>query len=160
MTQAMKKIGLLTLIAVMCASSAAVAEKGGRGKSKHDKHKWEDSDRHHDRRGHDDDDVRIIIGGGDRVIIREYISERYHCPPGLAKKHNGCLPPGHAKHYVIGRPLPDYVTWYPLPRDVLVRLEPVPVGYQYVRVDRDVLLVSEASKKVIDAITLLSAVNY
>jgi len=19
------------------------------------------------------------------------------CPPGLAKKHNGCLPPGHAK---------------------------------------------------------------
>jgi hypothetical protein len=20
-----------------------------------------------------------------------------NCPPGLAKKHNGCLPPGHAR---------------------------------------------------------------
>jgi hypothetical protein len=25
-----------------------------------------------------------------------------HCPPGLAKKHNGCMPPGHAKRYDRG----------------------------------------------------------
>jgi hypothetical protein len=25
-----------------------------------------------------------------------------HCPPGLAKKHNGCMPPGHAKRYNRG----------------------------------------------------------
>lgn len=27
-----------------------------------------------------------------------------HCPPGLAKKHNGCMPPGLAKkHYKVGQ---------------------------------------------------------
>ena len=27
-----------------------------------------------------------------------------HCPPGLAKKHNGCMPPGMAKrHYRVGQ---------------------------------------------------------
>ncbi|SLN09773.1 hypothetical protein PEL8287_00098 [Roseovarius litorisediminis] len=32
------------------------------------------------------------------------------CPPGLAKKHNGCLPPGHAKshhRYRIGDRIHD-----------------------------------------------------
>lgn len=29
----------------------------------------------------------------DRVIVQSYPG----CPPGLAKKNNGCLPPGHAK---------------------------------------------------------------
>lgn len=37
--------------------------------------------------------------------------------------------------------------------------QPVPRGYEYVRVDNDVLLIAEASKKVIDAVTLLSAVG-
>jgi hypothetical protein len=26
-------------------------------------------------------------------------STRDHCPPGLAKKDNGCMPPGQAKKY-------------------------------------------------------------
>jgi hypothetical protein len=31
---------------------------------------------------------------------------RGHCPPGLAKKHNGCMPPGQAKKWQIGHQLP------------------------------------------------------
>lgn len=111
---------------------------------------------------HDDDDVNVVIINNDRSRIRNYIYEDYrdHCPPGLAKKHNGCMPPGqYKKRYVVGRPLPSYVVYEPVPEYVLYDLEPVPVGYQYVRVDRDVLLINMASKKVIDAVTLLSAVG-
>lgn len=105
----------------------------------------------------------IVIEGRDRVVIRDYLAEDYrtHCPPGLAKKRNGCLPPGQAKkRYVIGQPLPGNVVLLPVPRDLLLQLQPVPAGYQYVSVDKDVLLISEASKKVIDAVTLLSAVGH
>lgn len=137
------------------------------GKDKHWEKRDNDHRPHHDRvhymdrrhGGHRTDIV--VINPSDRIIINRYIANdfRSHCPPGLAKKRNGCRPPGHTKHYHIGRPLPEYVHWHPVPRDLLVRLEPVPAGYQYVMVDRDVLLISEASKKVIDAITLLSAVG-
>ena len=97
------------------------------------------------------------MNNNNRTVIREYIGEDYHthCPPGLAKKHNGCLPPGQAKkRYIIGRQLPSYVVYKQVPQDLLVRLEPVPLGYEYVQVDREVLLTAEGSKKVIDAITL------
>ncbi len=38
-----------------------------------------------------------------------------NCPPGLAKKHNGCLPPGQAKKlYNVGQRLPyDYNGYTP-----------------------------------------------
>ncbi|MBI2234821.1 MAG: RcnB family protein, partial [Micavibrio aeruginosavorus] len=44
--------------------------------------------------------------------------------------------------------------------DLLDLLGPPPRGHQYVQVDKDVLLIGEASKKVIDAVTLLSAVDF
>jgi len=141
------------LLSSLLGAAPALADRGGHGHG-HEKHSHE----------HDDDryEGRVVISGRDRVVVREYIVEDYnsHCPPGLRKKHNGCRPPGHAKkHYVIGRPLPEVVVWEPVPQPLLMRLEPVPVGYQYVRVDNDVLMISEASHKVIDAITLLSAVG-
>ena len=38
-----------------------------------------------------------------------------NCPPGLAKKNNGCLPPGQAKKlYNVGQRLPyGYNSWVP-----------------------------------------------
>lgn len=127
-------------------------------------HDGKDNDRHernHERHA-DYGRGKIAFHDEDRVYIREYIGHEYreHCPPGLAKKHNGCRPPGHAKHYTIGRPLDAVVVYEEVPEPLLVRLQPVPAGYRYVMVDRDVLLISEASKKVIDAVTLLSAVGH
>lgn len=153
-----KALATATLLATIALSAPALAEKGGHKHYKDSKH-----DRHDDRHDHDDrrnNDRVVVIHDHDRVVIRDYIQKDYyrHCPPGLAKKHNGCMPPGHAKkRYVVGQPL--VVVYEPVPRDVLVRLEPVPRGYRYVRVDNDVLLISEASHHVIDAITLLSAVG-
>jgi Ni/Co efflux regulator RcnB len=155
----------ITLLAcAMLAASPAIAKDNdhGKGKGKH-KHyeKHHKHEKHGKRSGHDDDvNINIIIGSNDRVIIRDYYRKHgHHCPPGLAKKRNGCMPPGQYKKYVRGEYLPDYVYWEPLPRDLLIHLHPAPHGHRYVMVDQNVLLISEASKKIIDAITLLSAVD-
>lgn len=147
----MHKLAIIFMITGCALATPALADKGGHGKG-HGNSKHEIERSHHG-------DVRI--SSSDRVIIRHYIVEDYHshCPPGLAKKHNGCLPPGQAKkRYTIGQPY--YGAWDPLPGAIIGRLGPVPDGYRYIRVDQDVLLMAEASHKIIDAITLLSAVGH
>lgn len=94
-----------------------------------------------------------------RVAVREYYDDRFRhgrCPPGLAKKHNGCLPPGQAKKWQLGRPLPRDVIYYPLPREVVVRLGTPPAGHKFVRVASDILLIAVGTGMVIDAIDDLS----
>jgi Ni/Co efflux regulator RcnB len=126
----------------------------GNGNS-HGKGGYEDSSHH------DGDTVTIRIGDWDRNEIHDFIADDYrrNCPPGLAKKHNGCMPPGQAKKWRVGYPLPDDVVFIPINDDLLGRLSPLPRGYRYVQVDKDILLIGEATKKVIDAVTLLSAVG-
>ncbi|HTK84059.1 MAG TPA: RcnB family protein [Patescibacteria group bacterium] len=154
----MRKV-LSTFIALFALTIAAPAFAGhgnghGNGNGHGDDHFSGDNDRH-------SQGASIVYH--DRLIIEDYLSQhehRKHCPPGLAKKHNGCLPPGQAKKYQVGERLPTGVTWSPVPHDLLVMLTPPPRGYRYVRVDHDVLLIGEATKKVIDAVELLSAVGH
>ena len=87
-----------------------------------------------------------------RGAVRDYFSAPGRCPPGLAKKNNGCLPPGQAKKWAIGRPLPRDVIWHELPRDLVIRLGAPPAGYKYVRAAADILLISVGSAMVVDAI--------
>ncbi len=75
------------------------------------------------------------------------------CPPGLARKHNGCVPPGHAKRVIVGQPVPAG-TVYVVPQPVLSTLPPAPAGYRYAVVDNQVVLVSE-SNIVVDIIRSL-----
>jgi hypothetical protein len=104
---------------------------------------------------------RYFNSSNDRNFVHEYYQQDYshRCPPGLAKKHNGCRAPGQAKRYRVGYVLPKTVKWQPVPHDIFVRLRPAPANTQYVVVDRDVLLVSEATKQVLDAVVLFSAVG-
>ncbi|MDD3182983.1 MAG: hypothetical protein PHD48_09295 [Alphaproteobacteria bacterium] len=95
-----------------------------------------------------------------RARIRAYLKESHpksHCPPGLAKKHNKCTPVGHTVRYQIGHPLPSY--YRPLPQMLRVEMGAPPPGTFYAMVDNDVLLVTEATKKILDAVTLLSAME-
>src|SRR4029079_13878524 len=91
-----------------------------------------------------------------REIVREYFLREYgrgHCPPGLAKKHNGCMPPGQAKKiYVVGRPLPSTVVVREVPQVLSVRLAPPPSGYRYVIVDGDLVKLAVGTALVVDAI--------
>jgi len=123
----------------------------GKGKDKHkgkDKYKAKHGEHH---RYFSDDKV---------VIINNYYSGQYkkgkHCPPGLAKKHNGCMPPGQAKKWVIGRPLPPQVIYYDLPPALVVELGPPPLHHKYVRVAQDILLLAVGTGMVVDAIDNLS----
>ena len=78
------------------------------------------------------------------------------CPPGLAKKNNGCMPPGQAKKWQVGQPLPRDVVFHPVPSQLVVTLPPVPVGHRYVQVAGDILLIAIGSKMVVDGINGLS----
>lgn len=156
----MKKI-ILTVSALAIAGTLAFwgdADAGpGKGQGyKNSKQAVRQADR--------DDDVTIAVAIdlGSRDIIRDYLRDNYvrNCPPGLAKKHNGCLPPGQAKkRYRIGEYLAHDVEYSAVGRGLLDRLGPPPAGYMYVNVDKDILLISQATKKVVDAVTLLSAVG-
>ena len=101
--------------------------------------------------------VRIgaYFGEPQRTAAREYYGAQARggkCPPGLAKKNNGCLPPGQAKKYTVGQPLARTVYWYPVPQPVIQPLPVAPVGYRYVRVGNDILLLSPESAIVVDVI--------
>ncbi|MFJ5489610.1 RcnB family protein, partial [Hansschlegelia beijingensis] len=72
--------------------------------------------------------------------------------PGLAKKNNGCMPPGQAKKWRRGYPLPRDIIYYDLPPVIIARLDPPPRGYKYVRVAADILMIAIGTGMVIDAI--------
>ena len=75
------------------------------------------------------------------------------CPPGLAKKNNGCLPPGQAKkRYVIGHSLPHGIAIAELPVELSVRIGPAPAGYRYGIIDGDVVKLAVGTMLVVDAI--------
>jgi Ni/Co efflux regulator RcnB len=101
-------------------------------------------------------DGRHHFGDRQQVIVRDYYAQEYrggHCPPGLAKKNNGCMPPGQAKKWSKGRPLPRDVVYYDVPAQLVVRLGAPPAGHKYVRVAADILLIAVGTSMVVDAIT-------
>ena len=90
-----------------------------------------------------------------RTIVRDYYEESFrggHCPPGLAKKNNGCMPPGQARKWQYGRALPRDVVYYEVPQALVVQLGAPRAGYRYVRVGIDILLIAIATGFVVDAV--------
>lgn len=103
--------------------------------------------------------VDIHIGNYFQSNQREQVQTYYreqarsgHCPPGLAKKNNGCMPPGQAKKWAMGQPLPRDVVYTPIDPRVMVRLGTPPAGHRYVQVAADILLIAVGTSMVIDAI--------
>jgi Ni/Co efflux regulator RcnB len=97
----MRKLLILAgAVSVLALPAAAVAKDHGRGGHGHDRNQYERYDR------------------GDREDRGERSKgRRLGCPPGLAKKHNGCRPPGQA--WRIGQRAPwsrdRYVDYNRLP---------------------------------------------
>jgi Ni/Co efflux regulator RcnB len=99
--------------------------------------------------------VGSYFGDSQRAVVRDYYEPRIKagsCPPGLAKKNNGCLPPGQAKKWQVGQSLPADVVYHSIPNSVLVQLGVPPAGHKYVRVAADILLIAVGTNMVIDAI--------
>jgi hypothetical protein len=157
-------------LATTTLPSPAIADKpahAGKGNG-HGKHKGGNSNKAHKNKGNapaaaaqsnSSIDVNIVFDTGAKQAVRSHYSNSYagkSCPPGLAKKNNGCLPPGQDKKYNRGDVVPASVTLYRLPGALEVKLKPLPAGYVYRYVDGEVLVVAEAARKVIDAVVLLS----
>jgi Ni/Co efflux regulator RcnB len=97
----------------------------------------------------------IILGETHRRDVYDYYGPSFRegrCPPGLMRRDDGCVPPGQARHWHRGDRLPRNIAYYPVPRDLVVRLPPPPPGHRYVRVAGDILLITIGSAMVIDAI--------
>ncbi len=144
---------LVFMLAVILAAGPALAEKppwagGGKGakqKPQETRQKYEEHRYFNDQH---------------RAYINDYYAKQYgkkgHCPPGLAKKQNGCMPPGQAKKWTIGRPLPRDVIFYDLPPSILSQLGPPPSRHRFVRVAQDILLIAVGTGMVVDAMDNLN----
>src|SRR5919106_1720730 len=112
--------GLVVL--AMLASSAAIADPppwagGGKGKGK--------GSGHHSERDSRSDHAARHFAHEHRIFVHEYYGNEFRrgkCPPGLAKKNNGCMPPGQAKKWRVGQPLPHDLVYYPVPQPLVARL--------------------------------------
>jgi hypothetical protein len=100
--------------------------------------------------------VIVVFSETEREAARSYFVKEHgrgNCPPGLAKKHNGCLPPGQAKkRYVVGHSLPHGIVVKELPVELSVRIGPAPPGYRYGILDGDLLKLAAGTMLVVDAI--------
>jgi hypothetical protein len=103
-----------------------------------------------------DSQVTVVFSSTQREAARVYFLEEHgrgNCPPGLAKKQNGCLPPGQAKkRYVVGHSLPQGIVVGTLPVELSVRIGPVPPGYRYGILDGDLVKLAVGTLLVVDAI--------
>jgi Ni/Co efflux regulator RcnB len=141
------RIAAISLACALALGAApALAEKpewAGQGKGKgHDKH--------------EQDEKHAYFNDRHREHVANYYQDEFRggrCPPGLAKKHNGCMPPGQAKkQWRVGQPLPAGVVIYDVPPALVVKLGPPPAGQKYVRVAADILLIAVGSSLVVDAV--------
>ncbi len=182
MTFSALRIGTLTLAMALASTAGWAGKPewagGGRDDERHEKrekghgnkHRGDDDRREVYRDGYRDGyrtgersgsgvSVNIQIGNyfndSQRRVAVDYYQPQFRagkCPPGLAKKGNGCMPPGQAKAWRRGYALPPDVVYYPVPSSVSVRLGTPPAGYKYVRVAADILLIAVGTAMVVDAI--------
>jgi hypothetical protein len=155
-----RTLALLITTVALCASPAwagkpewAGGPHGKEGKQASDE-RGEAGNKHEGKRGGPAPVVGGYFGEQQRVAVRSYYEREYHggkaCPPGLAKKQNGCLPPGQARKWAVGQPLPANVVYYPVPTTVVTQIGVPPAGYRYVRVASDILLIAVGSRMVVD----------
>ena len=145
------RVAVTALVAMltMAGQSPAWAKKDKHEKG-HGQHSGRVDDHHHPR-----DDRGRHFSERERVVVHDYYQDQFRrgkCLPGLAKKRNGCLPPGQAKKWHIGQRLPGELVYYELPPAVIVQLPPPRPGHRYVRVASDILLIAVGTGMVLDAI--------
>ena len=138
------------------------AEKAQKHAVKADKHAEKaerKADKRAEKRHREDIKHGAYFNDQQRTYVRQYYSEQYgsgrRCPPGLAKKNNGCMPPGQARKWDVGQPVPRGVTVYSVPQPVITHLPPAPYGYRYARIGGDIVLIEVQRNLIVDVIHAL-----
>ena len=159
--------------ALLIASGSAYAEKPEKGNGNQGKNKEQNEQRgqKENRKGGGNEkgnrvdggrdsgqggvSVSFNFGGAETRIVRDYYGGQVakgKCPPGLAKKGNGCQPPGQAKQWQKGRALGSDVRYYDIPNELRIRLPAPPLNHKYVQLGTDLLLIAVGTAIVVDAI--------
>jgi hypothetical protein len=148
------------LLATFVAAAPALAEKGGHGKGGGKPDKGTSHGNSHGggpgNSGHSKGKGPKKFEASERSAIESYYRDEYsrsgNCPPGLAKKNNGCIPPGQAKKWSVGSHLPPDVHIAPLPPALVGTLVAPMPGYNYGYVDGGVVLFGVADRVIIDVV--------
>ena len=159
--------------ALLIASGSAYADKPAKGNGNQGKNKAQSEQRgqKENRKGGGNEkgnrvdggrdsgqggvSVSFNFGGAETRIVRDYYGGQVakgKCPPGLAKKGNGCQPPGQAKQWQKGRALGSDVRYYDIPNELRIRLPAPPLNHKYVQLGTDLLLIAVGTAIVVDAI--------
>ncbi len=160
----------LVLVSALCAGLASPAwadndkNKGKGNDNDRGQSQGNRGDKGNDNRGNDRATVsqtptRVVVTDRDRTTVYTYYRTEFtsgNCPPGLAKKNNGCLQPGQAKKlWSVGQPLPPTMVYHQLPQPLMMQLAPPPPGYDYVRIDDDIVLMNRDPRLVSEIISNL-----
>lgn len=159
----------LAIASLLLASPAFAKDKGDdyeKGSNKHgQKHESKDekredkAERKAEKREREDIKQGAYFNDQQRTFVREYYTTTYkdgkRCPPGLAKKNNGCMPPGQVRNWAVGQPVPRNVTVYSVAQPVIRMLPPAPYGYRYARIGGDIVLVQQQNNIIVDIIQVL-----
>ena len=153
----MRKLILLAAAASMAAGMPALAKPGkGQGHAAHAKGKSSVHTTHRvtrlDRNGNGILDSRERRAGTNRYGAN-------NCPPGLARKNNGCLPPGQAKKlFAHGQRIPAGYRFYNNYNDIpLAYRSRVPFSdtSRYIYRDNTVYVVNPRTRLVTSVINLI-----
>ena len=135
-------------------------EKGGNKhgqKHEDEREKYEEkAEKNAEKRQRDDIKQGTYFNDQQRTFARQHYTTTYQdgkrCPPGLAKKNNGCLPPGQVRNWAVGQRVPTNVTVYSVAQPVIRMLPPAPVGYRYARIGNDIVLIQQQNNVIVDII--------
>lgn len=156
------RIVSLAIASLLFAGTGFAKDKGddhdNGGNKQGNKHSQK-SDKKAEKRQREDIKQGAYFNDQQRIYVREYYTSNYggskRCPPGLAKKNNGCLPPGQVRNWVVGQPVPRNVTVYSVAPPVIRMLPPAPYGYRYARIGGDIVLVQQQNNIIVDIIQVL-----
>lgn len=107
--------------------------------------------------------VTYTIKQNDEKRLQEYLSKEYRddgCKKGMVYYDGKCIADTSVsdikRTYIIGQSLPTNVDLLPLPKEVLGSMTPVPEGFYYSQLDRDILLINRKDGKVVDSVSYYS----
>ncbi len=159
------KLTTITLALSLTAAFPAFSKDHGKGHgNKHDNSSESNASNAADKKDSTKPNSKLVISAKEREIIQVYVNsqassghgDKKHggLPPGLAKKveRGGSLPPGWEKKVAVGQPMPPEVlkVAVPLPKEVVMKLPPSPVGTLTVAIDGKIVRLMEATKTILD----------
>jgi Ni/Co efflux regulator RcnB len=97
-----------------------------------------------------------------KTTARRAFAQRYgrakDCPEGMERNTSKvCMPPVVGRYWAIGQSLQPAVKEYPVPDVLVSKLPAPPEGYRYALVGDDIVLMSSATKLVVDIIEDVSS---